>query len=97
MPLHDSDLILFRLLQMGKRKFHLSVGRKNEERKRWAFYPVRIPLNAVSVLNVSQYIIYAAIMFLMVLGLLVLTAVLANGTSCDPTCKYEFQQCKLYL
>jgi len=71
---------------MGKRKFHLSVGRKNEERKRWGFHPVRISLNAVSVLNVSQYIIYAAIMFLMVLGLLVLTAVLANGTSCDPAC-----------
>lgn len=38
---------------MGKRKFSLSVHRKNEERKRWGFYPIRIPLNKVSVLNVS--------------------------------------------
>ena len=30
-------------------------------------------------------------MFLTVLGLLALAAALAGGTSCDPTCKYEFQ------
>ena len=38
---------------MGKRKFSLGTSRKNEERKRWGFYPIRIPLNKVSVLNVS--------------------------------------------
>ena len=39
-------------LQMGRRKFRLSV-RKNEERKRWGFYLVRIPLSVVSVYQVS--------------------------------------------
>ena len=38
--------------QMG-RKFRLSVSRKNEERKRWGFYLVRIPLSVVSVYQVS--------------------------------------------
>ena len=37
---------------MGKRKFKLSV-RKNEERKRWGFFVVRIPLSVVSVYQVS--------------------------------------------
>ena len=38
---------------MGKRKLWLSVHRKNEERHRWGFYPVRVPLNLVSVLKIS--------------------------------------------
>ena len=38
---------------MGRRKFRLSVSRKNEERKKWGFYVVRIPLRAVSVFPVS--------------------------------------------
>ena len=39
---------------MGKWKFRLSVQRKNHERKRWGFYPVRIPIKGgVSVFKVS--------------------------------------------
>ena len=38
---------------MGKRKFALSKPTKNAERKRWGFSPVKIPLDAVSVYNVS--------------------------------------------
>ena len=34
-------------------KLRLSVHRKNEKRKKYGFFPVRIPLNAVSVLKVS--------------------------------------------
>ena len=38
---------------MGRRKLKLSVSRKNEERKKWEFYVVRIPLRAISVFPVS--------------------------------------------
>lgn len=45
----NTHLILFR---MGK--LRLSVHRKNEMRKKYGFYPVRIPLNkGISVLKVS--------------------------------------------
>ena len=41
-------------MQMGKRKFCLSVQRKNHERKRWGYYPVRIPIKGgISVFKVS--------------------------------------------
>ena len=39
------------LFKMGK--LRLSVHRKNEMRKKYGFYPVRIPLKAISVLTVS--------------------------------------------
>ena len=39
---------------MGKRKFQLSVMRKNNEQKRWGYFPVRIPIKGgVSVFKVS--------------------------------------------
>lgn len=39
---------------MGKRRFCLSVQRKNYERKRWVFFPVRIPFKSgISVFKVS--------------------------------------------
>ena len=39
---------------MGKRKFRLSPPVKNSERKRWGYFPVRIPLKgSVSVFKVS--------------------------------------------
>ena len=38
---------------MGKRKLTLSRPKKNVERKKWGFYPVKIQLDAVSVYNVS--------------------------------------------
>ena len=44
----NTHLMLFR---MGK--LRLSVHRKNEMRKKYGFYPVRIPLKAISVLTVS--------------------------------------------
>ena len=41
-------------MQMGKRRFRLSVQRKNDERKRWGVFPVRIPVKGgVSVFKVS--------------------------------------------
>lgn len=41
-------------IEMGKRKFRLSVHQKNYERKRWGFFPVRLPIKGgVSVFNVS--------------------------------------------
>lgn len=41
-------------MQIGKRKFCLSVQRKNHERKRWGYYPVRIPIKGgISVFKVS--------------------------------------------
>ena len=44
----NTHLMFFR---MGK--LRLSVHRKNEMRKKYGFYPVRIPLKAISVLTVS--------------------------------------------
>ena len=39
---------------MGKQKFRLSVQRKNHERKRWGYFPVRIPIKGgISVFKVS--------------------------------------------
>ena len=43
-----SNFVLFSVHLMGKRKFSLSVHRKNEERKRWRFYPIRILLDLLS-------------------------------------------------
>ena len=41
-------------MQMGKRKFRPGVQRKNHERKRWGYYPVRIPIKGgISVFKVS--------------------------------------------
>ena len=46
--------IIYVCMQMGKRRFHLSVQRKNDERKRLGFFPVRIPVKGVvSVFKVS--------------------------------------------
>ena len=39
---------------MGKRKFRLSVQRKNYERKRWGLLPVRLPVKGgSSTFNIS--------------------------------------------
>ena len=44
---------------MGKRKLRLSVQQKNHERKRWGYFPVRIPLKGgVSVFKVSVPLSY---------------------------------------
>ena len=41
-------------MQMRKRNFCLSVQRKNHERKRWGYYPVRIPIKGgISVFKVA--------------------------------------------